>query len=125
MAELPELKKEYLFQIKKQLRVAKKKFFRAYRFHCEGKIPYHSFLEKYGIPLTNIAMKIEAFKEFFAELDVKYPQIPDFEELFERRVEFWYHNSPKVEKLIYKGQEITIKYDYYTDLLHEYWAEYI
>lgn len=125
MAELQELNKKYLLDMKKKMRAAKKKFFRAYRFYCEGKIPYHPFLEKYTIPITNIMEKMEALKEYFVELNVIYPKFPDFEELTERSVEFWYHHHYKVEELIYKGEEIDIEYGYYTDTLNDYWQEYI
>lgn len=125
MAELQELNKKYLSDMKKKLRVAKKKFFRAYRFYCLGTIPYHPFLEKYAIPLTNIVGKIQEFKEFFEELNVKFPQLPDFEDLIDRSVTFWYQNNSIVEDLIYKGETINIEYDHYTDSLLEYWQEYI
>lgn len=125
MAERLELKKEYLLQMRNELKVAKKKFFKVYKFYREGTILCHPFLEEFAIPLNNIVEKIQAFKEFFAALKVKYPRIPDVEELFDRRVEFWYRYHPKVEQFIHNGEQIDIKYNCYTDTLNEYWHEYI
>lgn len=122
MAEIPELNASYLLNMIKNLRSLKKKFFRAYPFYCQGKISYHPFLEQYAIPLVNMKVKINTFKEYFTDLNVKYPKLPELEGgEIDQAVLYWYAKETIVEDFIYKGEKIDVEFDQNINLFDEYW----
>lgn len=111
MAVLQKLDQKYLLNLNKKLRSVKKKFYRAYTFYCQGKIPYHPFLEQYAIPLINIKQKIEAFKQYFTELNVNYLILPNIQESVGSAVLCWYEHETITEDLIYNDEKIAVKFD--------------
>lgn len=121
MVEVLELNRKYLFRLKKELRAVKKKFMRAHKFYCLDRIPPLEFISKYAVPLTNKIEKIEAFRSFFEELNVKYPEIVVFDEI--SQIRFWHQDDTIVETFNYNGEVIDIKYDQYTDLYSKYWQD--
>lgn len=117
MCEIKQLDKNFLLELKRTLRRVKKRFYRGYHFYCQRVIPFHPFLEKYVLPLLNIKDKLQCFEEYFAEYDLDFPKLPDFEEM--RYAEYWYTNDPIVQDLKYKDEILGFEYDNYTDSLSE------
>lgn len=111
MAVPQELDQKYLLNLNKKLRSAKKKFYRGFTFYGQGKIPYHPFLEQYAIPLINIEQKIEAFKQYFIELNVNCLILPIIEESVDRAVLCWYEPETITEDLIYNEEKIAVEFD--------------
>lgn len=119
MVEVPELNRKYLSRLKMELRATKKKFMRAHKFFCLDRIPPIEFFAKYCVPLTNKIEKIMAFESIFEELNVKFPEIANFDEC--RSIRFWNHYDTVVETFNYNGEVVDMEWDQYTNSFSEYW----
>lgn len=120
-----ELNKQYLLSLKKKLNAEKRKFNKGYKKFGANEIEFHPFLEEYAIPLANIKHKIEEFKEYFTELHVKYPKLPEFTDTIHHSIIYWYKDDTIVEEFNYKGEKIDVEYDHVTTSIHPFFHEYI
>lgn len=125
MAELKKLDKNYLLDLIQKLRAEKIRYNRAYRFFCMGEIRYIPFLKKYGIPLINMNWKIREFKDYFADLGVKYPIYAELtDEIYLGSREFFEIEST-LEDLMYKGEVAEFEYDQITTKIDSYFLPHI
>lgn len=123
MTVLQVLDEKYLRNLIKQLNVEKRKFKKAFKKFRAKSTPYHTFIVTYCIPLVNIKMKIEEFKEYFDELNVKYPKLPEFDEDIHTTLHYVYQNDTIVEDFTYKGEIIDIEYDHVTTTIDPWYFE--